>query len=89
MTGASSNLDLRSRGLGPSSATVRYESAARRRFDWLEGYAVFSVSKSAESDAKAYIENQADHQQQPDFKEELLSMLRLHDGAFDARYLFD
>ncbi len=69
MTGASSNLDLRSRGLGPSTATVRYASAARRRFDWQEGYAVFSVRKSAESDAKTYIENQADHQQQRDYKE--------------------
>ena len=58
-------------------------------FAWQEGYAVFSVSKSAEQDVKAYIENQPEHHKSRDFQEELLAFLRAHDISFDARYVFD
>ncbi len=59
------------------------------RFAWQEGYAVFSVSKSAEPDVKAYIENQAEHHKKRDFQEELLALLRSHGIDFDARFVFD
>ncbi len=58
-------------------------------FAWQEGYAVFSVSKSGEADVKRYIENQAEHHQKPDFKVELLALLRVHGVDFDERYVFD
>jgi len=58
-------------------------------FGWQEGYAVFSVSKSAEADLKRYIENQAEHHQRRGFKEELLTLLRRHGIEFDERYVFD
>ncbi len=58
-------------------------------FAWQNGYAAFSVSKSAEPDVKRYIENQIDHHQERDFQAELLALLRAHGIEFDERYLFD
>ncbi len=58
-------------------------------FAWQQGYAVFSVSKSAEPDVKRYIENQLEHHKDRDFKAELLALLRAHGIEFDQRYLFD
>ncbi len=61
----------------------------RKDFAWQEGYAVFSVSKSGESDVKRYIENQPEHHKKRDFAEELLALLRLHGVDFDQRYVLD
>jgi REP element-mobilizing transposase RayT len=58
-------------------------------FAWQEGYAVFSVSKSAEADVRRYIENQIEHHAGREFKEELLALLRAHEIEFDERYVFD
>lgn len=58
-------------------------------FAWQEGYAAFSVSKSAEADVKRYIENQEEHHKGRDFNAELLALLRLHGIEFDPRYVFD
>jgi REP element-mobilizing transposase RayT len=58
-------------------------------FAWQEGYSVFSVSKSAEADVKAYIARQAEHHRRRDFKEEMLALLRAHGVTFDERYVFD
>lgn len=58
-------------------------------FAWQEGYAVFSVSKSAEPDVKRYIESQPEHHQVRDFRDELLTLLRVHGIEFDPQYVFD
>ncbi len=58
-------------------------------FAWQEGYAVFSVSKSAEAKVKAYIENQAEHHRKRDFAEELLALLHAHGIEYDERLVFD
>ena len=59
------------------------------RFAWQEGYAVFSVSKSAEANVKAYIENQAEHHRKRDFAEELLALLHAHEIEYDERFVLD
>lgn len=58
-------------------------------FAWQEGYAAFSVSKSAEPDVKRYIETQGEHHGKHGFKEELLALLKAHGVDFDERYVFD
>lgn len=58
-------------------------------FAWQEGYSVFSVSKSQETNVKAYIASQAQHHKSEGFKSELLRMLHLHQIEFDERYVFD
>ncbi len=58
-------------------------------FQWQEGYAVFSVSKSQEDAVKTYIAGQVEHHKKEDFKSELLRSLRFHGIEFDERYVFD
>lgn len=72
-----------------SSVWVHRTFSDAAAFSWQEGYAVFSVSKSAEPDVKAYIENQAEDHKKRDFQEELLALLRAHGVDFDPRYVFD
>ncbi len=60
-----------------------------RAFAWQEGYAVFSVSKSAEGEVKAYIENQAEHHMKRDFAGELLAFLDAHGIEYDERFVLD
>jgi REP element-mobilizing transposase RayT len=72
-----------------SSVWVHQTFPSFSAFAWQEGYAVFSVSKSAEPDVKRYIENQPDHHRKRDSKEELLVLLWAHGVDFDERYVFD
>lgn len=72
-----------------SSRWMHKNFAEAAGFAWQEGYGVFSVSKSAETDVKNYIEKQAEHHKQRDFKAELLGLLRAHGVEFDERYVFD
>jgi len=72
-----------------SSLWVHQTFPAFAPFAWQAGYAVFSVSKSAESDVKAYIENQVQHHQKRDFAAELVGLLRAHGVEFNDRYVLD
>lgn len=72
-----------------SSLWIHNTFAHSAVFAWQEGYAVFSVSKSAESDVKRYIERQAEHHGQRDFRAELLAFLRAHAVEFEERFVFD
>lgn len=72
-----------------SSLWIHQTFGHLRNFAWQEGYAVFSVSKSAEADVKSYIETQVDHHKARDFKEELLKLLIAHGIEFEKRYVFD
>ena len=44
-------------------------------FSWQEGYAAFTMGKSADHDVIAYIQNQEEHHRHRTFKEELLAFL--------------
>lgn len=72
-----------------SSRWMHKTFADMDKFAWQEGYGVFSVSKSIESDVKRYIDNQAEHHKKHDFKGELLALLRAHNVDFEERYVFD
>jgi len=72
-----------------SSLWVHRTFPSAAGFAWQEGYAVFTVSKSAEPDVKAYIENQVEHHKRRDFQEEFLALLQAHGVNFDPRFVFD
>ena len=74
---------------GRSSLWVHKTFPAFNDFAWQEGYAAFSVSKSAEPDVKTYIANQIEHHAHRGFEEELLALLRAHEIDFEPRYVFD
>jgi len=58
-------------------------------FRWQEGYSVFTVSRSQFEAVDAYIGNQEQHHYGRSFDEELRELLRVHDIAYDERYLLD
>jgi REP element-mobilizing transposase RayT len=65
---------------------------AREHFDaaftWQEGYAAFSMSKSADDDVIAYIQNQVEHHRRRSFQEEYIAFLEKFEVSYDPRYVF-
>ena len=68
-----------------SSLWVHKTFADFASFGWQDGYAVFSVSKSAEPAVKRYTANQLKHLQEHGFKAVLLALLPAHGIEFDER----
>ncbi len=59
------------------------------KFGWQDGFAAFTVSKSAVDSVREYIRNQKTHHGRRDYKAELLELLARHEVEFDERYLWD
>jgi putative transposase len=58
------------------------------RFEWQEGYGVFSYSRSQLDAVYKYVENQAIHHQKQTFQDEYIQFLNKFDIPFDERYIF-
>ena len=56
-------------------------------FGWQDGYAAFTVSKSAVEPVCEYIRDQKLHHGERDYKAELLGLLAKHEVEFDERYI--
>ncbi len=54
---------------------------------WQDGYAAFSVSRSAESHVREYLANQREHHLRRSFRDELEELLRRHGVEYDTKYL--
>ena len=52
-----------------------------------EGYAAFTVSATARSSVRRYIDNQEEHHRTKSFREELVEMLERAGVEYDPRYL--
>ena len=72
-----------------STRWIRQTFPNRRWFSWQEGYAAFSVSRSAQDYVIGYIRNQDEHHNQQGFQEELIELLVAHGMEYDPRYVFD
>ena len=59
----------------------------QRSFIWQEGYAAFTVSATARSSVKRYIEKQEAHHRVKTFKEELVEMLEKAGVEYDPQHL--
>ncbi len=72
-----------------SSRYVHEKFRKLRSFAWQDGYAIFSVSKSATGQVVDYIRNQRLHHQKLSFEEEYLELLRLNEiELVDEKYVF-
>jgi REP element-mobilizing transposase RayT len=58
-------------------------------FGWQQGYAAFSVSRSAIKDVTEYITNQEEHHRKMSFQEEFIGLLKKHDITYDERYIWE
>ena len=74
---------------GGSSAWIHEAFRELADFGWQDGYAAFTVSKSAVPDVKSYIENQREHHRKRTFQEEYRAMLDRHGVEYDERYMWD
>jgi putative transposase len=78
--------DLVSNVKSGSSAWVH--DVLRQPFGWQDGYAAFTMSKSADKDAIAYILRQEEHHKRVSYQEELIRMLEKFQIPYDPRYVF-
>ena len=75
------------RSVKGNSSRWMHEQFPATPFAWQDGYAAFSVSKSAEGDVQRYIAGQREHHRARSFMEELEAFLTAHGVAFERRYL--
>jgi len=59
------------------------------RFNWQEGYGVFSYSHSHVDSVVKYVLNQEEHHRRKTFKEEYHDFLKKFEIPFDDKYLFE
>ncbi len=72
-----------------SSKWVNENQLTSSRFEWQEGYGVFSYGQSQRDSVYQYIQNQAEHHRKQTFREEYLSFLNKFNVPYDERYIFD
>jgi len=72
-----------------SSLHINANKLVGTKFQWQEGYGVFSYSRSQLPIIYNYIENQKTHHQKRTFKDEYIEFLDKFEIPFDERYLFE
>ncbi len=71
-----------------SSKYINDHQLTRERFEWQEGYGVFSYSQSQVDQVYKYIESQEEHHKKQTFKEEYLEFLKHFKIEYDEQYIF-
>ncbi len=71
-----------------SSKYVNDHALTPERFEWQEGYGVFSYSQSGVDAVYDYIQNQEEHHKKQTFKDEYLNFLKKYQVTYDDQYLF-
>lgn len=72
-----------------SSKFINEKNWIKGRFEWQEGYGVFSYSRSQIDKVIKYINTQQEHHKKKSFKNEYLDILKKAAVDYDERYLFD
>ena len=72
-----------------SSRFINEQNFVKGKFQWQEGYGVFSYAHSQIDNVYQYIARQEEHHQKKTFKEEYLEFLERFDVEFDDKYLFE
>ena len=71
-----------------SSKYINDHSLTPQRFEWQEGYGVFSYGQSQVGKVYEYILHQAEHHKKQTFKEEYLAFLKKFKIDYDEQYVF-
>jgi putative transposase len=71
-----------------SSKYINDKSLTPNRFEWQEGYGVFSYSRSQIKGVYNYIKNQEEHHSKQTFKDEYVGILQKFKVEYDDQYLF-
>jgi REP element-mobilizing transposase RayT len=70
-----------------SSKRTNEREVSRERFEWQEGYGIFSVSESLASRVRRYIRGQEEHHARVSFRDELIALLKKHRIPYDEKFL--
>lgn len=73
---------------GKSSKFINDHKLTKTRFEWQEGYGVFSYSQSHIDAVYKYIANQEEHHKKQNFKAEYLSLLDKFKIPANENYIF-
>ena len=71
-----------------SSKYINDHSLTSARFEWQEGYGVFSYGQSQVDRVYKYIQNQEEHHKKQSFRKEYLSFLKKFRVEYDEQYIF-
>lgn len=71
-----------------SSKFINESNLLHERFEWQEGFDVFSYSQSQINNVINYIQNQVEHHKIQSFKEEYSSLLIKYQIPYKEEYLF-
>lgn len=72
-----------------SNEFINSKNWIKGKFNWQEGYGVFSYSHSHISNVITYILNQEIHHQKKTFRQEYLELLKKFEIPFEEKYVFD
>ena len=73
---------------GKSSKYINDHKLNPGRFEWQEGYGVFSYSQKNVDTVYKYIQHQEEHHKVQTFREEYLELLKEFRVEFDEQYIF-
>lgn len=71
-----------------SSKYINDHNLTIKRFEWQDGYGVFSYRQRDIDQIYNYIKNQEEHHRVKTFKEEYLDLLKEFEIGYDEQYLF-
>ncbi len=71
-----------------SSKHINDNNLTKTRFEWQEGYGVFSYGQSQIHKVYKYIENQKEHHMKHTFLEEYEELLKIFKIEYDEKYIF-
>ena len=71
-----------------SSKYINDHSLTTSRFEWQEGYSVFSYRQRDVDMIYKYVKNQEEHHKIQSFKDEYLELLKEFEIEYDEQYLF-
>lgn len=72
-----------------SSKYINDNLLTKKRFEWQEGYGVFSYSHSHIDAVYKYIANQEEHHKKQTFREEYLNSLNKFKVPYEEQYIFE
>ena len=81
--------DLMKNVKAKSSKWINDHRLTAHRFEWQDGYGVFSYSRSHIDNVFKYIQNQAEHHKKTTFRNEYIGLLEAFDIPYDERYIFE
>jgi putative transposase len=72
-----------------SSKYINDHSLTSERFEWQEGFGVFSYGQSQIDAVYKYIENQEEHHKKQTFRQEYIDFLEKFNVSYDEQYIFE